>query len=108
VGGREPEARGRTIRESLARVLREGPATARDLSQAVGIRERDVAPHLEHLRRSLRARGERLALSPPECFDCGFAFARRERLTRPGRCPECGGRRIGLPRFAIERRGGGG
>lgn len=99
-----PAERGETVRESLRRALCDGPATARDLSKRVGIRERAVADHLDHLARSLARRGERLAVEPSECLDCGFVFSRRERYTRPGRCPECRGRRISLPRFEIQGR----
>ncbi|HVP29747.1 MAG TPA: transcriptional regulator [Myxococcota bacterium] len=91
-----------TIRERLARLLREGPRTSRDLSRLAGIREHDVAEHLEHLARSLRARGERLEREPPACFECGFVFRERRRTTRPGHCPACRSVRISLPRFWIE------
>jgi len=98
---RDARAEG-TIRERLEQVLRHGPATAKDLSRAAGVREHDVDHHLEQLARSLRARGERLAIEPPACFGCGFAFRERRRATRPGRCPRCRSPRISLPRFWIE------
>jgi hypothetical protein len=103
---REPGA-GATVRQRLADALRAGTATAKDLSRAVGISEREVAGHLEHLARSLRARGARLVIVPPECLDCGFAFTRRERATRPSHCPRCRSRRITLPEFRLEREPGG-
>lgn len=96
----EPAA---TVRERLRAALLEGPQTARDLSQRVGIREHDVADHLVHVERSLQRRGERLVIEPPVCLACSFAFAGRHRFTRPGHCPQCRGRRIALPRFHIER-----
>lgn len=96
-----PEA-GATVRQRLAEALRGGPATAKDLSRTVGISEHEVAGHLEHLARSLRGRGEKLAMTPPECLDCGFAFPGRERTTRPSHCPRCRGARITLPEFRIE------
>ena len=104
-----PDLRSATVRQSLLEALREGLASARDLSKRVGIPERDVAGHLEHLERSLRHGDERLVVEPPLCLACGFAFRRRERHrhTRPGRCPACHERRISLPRFRIERRRGG-
>ena len=77
-------------------------ASARDLSQRVGIAEREVADHLEHLERSLAHRGERLITEPPKCLACGFEFTRRHRFTRPSGCPECRGRRVTHPRFRIE------
>jgi predicted Zn-ribbon and HTH transcriptional regulator len=97
---RLPEA-GATVRQRIADALRGGPATAKDVSREVGVSEREVAAHLEHLARSLRARGEKLAMTPPECLDCGFAFPGRERTTRPSHCPRCRSRRITLPEFRI-------
>lgn len=93
------------MRQSLHEALLEADATARDLSRRVGIPEHDVAEHLGHLERSLRHSEERLVVEPSVCLACGFAFTHRERhrYTRPGRCPECHGRRISLPVFRIER-----
>ena len=99
---RSPPEAAATVRQRLAQVLREGPATAKDLSKRVGISEHEVASHLAHLARSLRARGERLAMTGPACLDCGFGFPGRERTTRPSHCPRCRGRRITLPEFAVE------
>jgi hypothetical protein len=90
-----------TVRQRIAEVLREGPATAKDLSRRVGIPEGEVAGHLEHLSRSLRARGAKLVMTPPTCLDCGFAFPGRERATRPSQCPRCRSRRITLPEFQV-------
>jgi hypothetical protein len=96
------EGRSETVRQELARALRAGPATARDLSRAVGASERDVLAHLVHLGRSLRGRGERLAIAPATCLDCGFSFAKRERPARPSHCARCRGARVTLPVFSIE------
>ncbi len=38
-----------TVREAIREELRRGAATARELSERVSIREKDVAEHLEHL-----------------------------------------------------------
>lgn len=98
---RGPSQRGETVRETLRRALREGPATARDLSAAAGVRERDVPAHLEHLARSLPHRGERLVVEPASCVACGHRFAERTRLTRPGACPRCRSTRIDPPVFRV-------
>ncbi|BDG05330.1 hypothetical protein AMOR_43260 [Anaeromyxobacter oryzae] len=89
------------MREALRRALRAGGATAKDLSAEVGIRERDVAEHLEHLQRSLAHRGERLVVEPAACLACGHRFEGRTRLSRPGACPECRSTRIDPPVFSI-------
>jgi predicted Zn-ribbon and HTH transcriptional regulator len=99
---RGPPARGETVREALRKALRAGPATARDLSREVGLREREVAEHLEHLRRSLAHRGERLVVEPAACLACGWVFGERARLGRPGSCPACRSTRIDPPVFRIE------
>ena len=94
----------RTVRAAIRDELLRGPATARDLSERVSIREKDVAGHLEHLQKSLQARGERLVVVPASCIGCGYSFERRSRLTRPGSCPACGSTRIDPPAFRIEAR----
>jgi hypothetical protein len=93
--------RGETVRAALADALRRGPATAKDLSAEVGVREKDVADHLAHLGRSLAHRNERLVVEPATCIACGFAFADRDRLTRPGACPRCRSTRIEPQVFAV-------
>ncbi len=97
-----PPARTSTLRESLRQALLSSPATARDLSRIVGIPERSVPEHLAHLAKSLRAKGERLEIEPSQCLDCDATFTKRERYTRPGRCPRCHSLRISLPRFYIK------
>ncbi|MFV8756445.1 transcriptional regulator [Nannocystaceae bacterium ST9] len=75
-----PESRAETIRESVRRVLREGPTTLRELSGAVSVSEKDLAAHLEHLERSLRRGDERLVVEPAACLACGFEFGDRKRF----------------------------
>jgi len=101
VGERGPKERRETVREALGRALREAPATAHDLSQSLGIREKDVAEHLAHLARSLAHRDERLVVHAATCLACGYAFRDRARLTRPGACPSCRSTRIDPPAFRI-------
>ena len=93
-----------TVRADLRRVLKKGPLTGRELSARVGVAERQVAGHLEHLARSLRLGGERLTVEPARCLDCGFVFRKRERLGRPSRCPACRSQHLTSPRFAITTR----
>ena len=100
----EPTPRAATVRQAIREVLRDETLSAVEISERVGVREREVAEHLEHLRRSLARRGEQLVVEPARCVSCGFRFRKRERLSRPGRCPQCGGGRIESPRFALGRR----
>jgi predicted Zn-ribbon and HTH transcriptional regulator len=96
--GGVPERRT-TIREAIRHVLADGFATAREISGRVGVSEKDVAGHLEHLQRSLKAAGERLEIEPAKCLACGFVFKDRSRLTTPSRCPRCKDEGITPPRF---------
>ena len=90
-----------TVRSALRQVLREGPLTARELSARVGIGEKEVSGHLEHLARSLRHSGERLRVEPAQCLACEFVFTERTRLTKPSKCPACRSQRLDPPRFVI-------
>lgn len=98
-----PPERHTTAREALLAVLRAGTSTMRELSQRARLPERDVAEHLPHLERSLRAHGERLVVEPSRCLACDFDFSRRARFAPPSRCPACKSERISPPRFRVER-----
>ncbi len=100
----QPEARSHTVRQDLALALRAGPATARDLSKAVGASEKDILGHLAHLAKTLKARDAELVITPTECLECGFVFSEREKLARPSRCAKCHGSRLTLPEFRIRAR----
>jgi predicted Zn-ribbon and HTH transcriptional regulator len=99
----EPAPRTETLRQAILRHLRDGPLTARELSERVQISEKEVVPHLDHLRQSLRRADERLVLEPAECLACGFRFRKRRRLTKPSACPRCRAQRIDPPVFHLER-----
>ncbi len=91
-----------TVRRRILALLEEGPRTAKEISGAVRIPEREVGEHLVHLRKTLRAKGRRLEQLPAECLGCGFVFRKRDRLTGPGRCPVCKGEFISAPSFRVE------
>lgn len=84
-----PSTAQETTRHAIMALLGEGPVSAKDISVAVHLPEKEVYPHLEHIRRSLHATGAVLEVTPAECRSCGFVFAKRDRMTSPGRCPIC-------------------
>lgn len=92
-----------TVRRRLIAALEHGPVSGRDLSGLVGIPEKDVYPHLEHIRTSLHRAGGRLRVHPAECARCGFVFEKRERLQKPGKCPVCREGPIHAPLFSVEK-----
>jgi len=94
----------RTPRQAIRDHLREEALTAHDLSARVGLPEREIVPHLEHLARSLRGAGERLEVEPSRCFNCEFVFRERARLGKPSGCPRCRDPHVTAPVFSIGQR----
>jgi transcriptional regulator len=90
-----------TARARLAAALHDGPATVRELSERTHLSEKEVLQHLEHVARSLAARGQTLEIEAARCLACGFVFEERARLSKPGRCPACKGTRVSRPRYFV-------
>ncbi len=97
----EPKEEQATVRAQLRAELERAPATAHELSARLGLPEKDVAGHLEHLSRSLSAHGLRLEVEPASCLACGFVFEERRKLGKPSRCPKCKSERVEPPAFSI-------
>jgi predicted Zn-ribbon and HTH transcriptional regulator len=91
-----------TIRHGIVSALGEGARSAKDLSATVKISEKEVYGHLEHIRKSITLSGRHLVITPAECKKCGFQFAKRERLKKPGKCPVCRGESIRGPQFEVK------
>jgi predicted Zn-ribbon and HTH transcriptional regulator len=90
-----------TVRQMMIEILRNGPVSAKDISALVGVSEKDIFPHLEHIRKSLHHGPHRLLMEPARCNSCGFVFHKRERFSKPGRCPACSRSFIDEPCFMI-------
>jgi predicted Zn-ribbon and HTH transcriptional regulator len=90
-----------TVRQQIVELLTHEEMDARDLSQAVGIKEKEVYAHLAHIARSVAAMGSKLAIRPSECLKCGYVFKDRRRFTRPGRCPRCRESHLTSPFYRI-------
>ena len=93
-----PADRGETLRHEIVSLLKEESHATRELSERVGISEKDVLEHLEHIRFAQRSA---FVVTPAECMWCGFTFRKRERLKGPGRCPVCHSEHIAEPAFSI-------
>jgi predicted Zn-ribbon and HTH transcriptional regulator len=83
-----------TIRQEIITLLGQGPMTARDISQAVSIMEKDVPHHLASIKKTLKQQKKRLETEPHYCMDCGFEFTKRKTFKKPGKCPGCRDGRI--------------
>ena len=90
-----------TIRQQMLELLGREALTARDLSQIIGVREKEVVAHLRHLEKSAAAKGKKLVVLPFYCLSCGFEFKERKRYSRPGRCPKCKETHLETPAFQI-------
>lgn len=90
-----------TVRQRIIQLLAEQEMSAKELSQRLGVREKEVYDHLGHIARSVAARGKRLWVPPFECLSCGYVFRERERYTRPSRCPRCKGSHIQTPVYRL-------
>ena len=96
-----PRPAQETVRHALADLLAGSTLSARDISGMLGIAEKEIYSHLEHLRKSLHANGGALEVTPPECRHCGFVFVKRDRLNAPGKCPVCRHEAITEPLFTV-------
>ena len=90
-----------TIRQQIIMLLTEKEMSARELSQAIGIREKEVYEHLPHIARSVAVQKQKLIIQPAQCLGCGYVFKDRKRFTPPGRCPHCKQSHLDEPRYLI-------
>jgi len=96
----------RTPRQRIKDLLFVTPLSARRIAEIIGMAERQVENHLEHIVKSVaHDRTLKFMVDPPVCKDCEFIFRDRRRVTRPSRCPHCRSEAISEPRFNIERCG---
>jgi predicted Zn-ribbon and HTH transcriptional regulator len=84
-----------TLRKTLKELLAQ-PRTASSLARELRLDRGDIEDELRHMIRSARAAGQRVTVEPARCKTCGFTFA-DDRLTKPGRCPQCRGSRLFEP-----------
>jgi len=96
-----PQERAHTIRQEIMTLLEDRTLTARDISTELGIPEKQVCDHLTHIQKTMGRKERHLGVEPAVCVKCGFIFKKRDRLSRPGKCPICHGQQISPPLFSI-------
>ena len=82
-----------TFRRDLVQMLTSQPRSVSSIARELGLDRRDVEDHLRHAIRSARAAGHHVIIEPARCKQCGFVFG-EDKLSKPGKCPECRGTRI--------------
>jgi predicted Zn-ribbon and HTH transcriptional regulator len=90
-----------TIRQQMILLLSEKEMGARDLSQALGIREKEVYEHLSHIARSVATQRKEIKIRPSQCLLCEYVFKDRRRFTPPSRCPRCKKAHLQRPTYRI-------
>ncbi len=90
-----------TLRRRMVSLLIAQEMDARDLSQDLGLKEKEVYEHLAHVQRSMAAAGGQFIVTPSRCLLCGYVFEHRRRLTRPSRCPQCRRSKLQSPSFRV-------
>ena len=55
-----------TIRQKIVEILRKENKNALDLSKLIGVKEKEVYDHLEHIKRTIAGKGDEVFLLPYE------------------------------------------
>jgi hypothetical protein len=98
-----PVERQETIRQKIISLLDGRIISARDISIDVGVSEKEVYEHLEHIQRTINKREHDFIIKPAVCKKCGFVFRKRDRLNKPGKCPVCRNEVIQEPFFSVRK-----
>ena len=98
-----PVERQETIRQKIMSLLDGRTLSARDISIDVGVSEKEVYEHLEHIQRTINKREHDFIITPAVCKKCGFVFKKRDRLKKPSKCPVCRNEVIQEPFFSVRK-----
>lgn len=96
------QSRTKTIRQSIYDHALRKLVTVKSISKLVGIPEKTVADHLDHVARTAAANGKVWMHFPASCQSCGYEFEDRKKFTTPSKCPKCKNQRIDPPSFTID------
>lgn len=88
----------KTERQRIVSILTSGEADVTHLSVRLGLQEKEVLYHLEHVQKSSPG----FMIKPAKCLCCNFEFKDRTRLSVPSRCPKCRSERVCKPIFYIK------
>lgn len=89
-----------TQRRKIGDMLRE-PRTISSIAHELGLTRDEVEDHIKHLVKTARAEKRAVNVEPARCRSCGFRFS-GDKITKPGKCPECSGTRLYEPLIQIK------
>ncbi len=92
----------KTVRQTITALLEEEALSTLDLAEILGLKEKEVAEHMEHVARSVSA-PRKLKVQPAKCRKCGFTFTKKKQFKTPSRCPQCRSELVEGARFAIRQ-----
>jgi transcriptional regulator len=89
-----------TVRRQIADLLKQ-PRTSSSIAHELKLTRDEVEDHLKHLLKSARAAGQDVRVEPARCRNCGYTFS-KDKLTKPGKCPDCKGTHLYEPLIQIK------
>jgi transcriptional regulator len=89
-----------TVRQQIADMLRQ-PRTSSSIAHELKLTRDEVEDHLKHLLKSAKTAGQHVKIEPARCRNCGFTFG-SDKITKPGKCPECKGTQLYEPLIQIK------
>jgi len=87
-------------RKGLIGILKDHPASVRQLALQLGVPQKELEDDLRHLLKSLRNLPGKAEITPAQCRKCGFVF-NKDKLHKPGKCPACHGTWISEPLIRV-------
>jgi predicted Zn-ribbon and HTH transcriptional regulator len=94
--------RSMVFRKDLLTFLTDEPRSVSWFARELGLKRGEVEDDLRHALRSAKAAGHEILVVPARCRSCGFVFD-EERLSKPGKCPQCRGTRLHEPQIGVRR-----
>ena len=89
-----------TVRQQIAEMLRQ-PRTSSSIAHELKLTRDEVEDHLKHLLKSAKTAGQHVKVEPARCRNCGYTFS-QDKITKPGKCPECKGTHLYEPLIQIK------
>ena len=89
-----------TVRQQIADMLRQ-PRTSSSIAHELKLTRDEVEDHLKHLLKSAKTAGQHVKIEPARCRNCGYSFS-QDKVTKPGKCPECKGTHLYEPLIQIK------
>jgi predicted Zn-ribbon and HTH transcriptional regulator len=88
------------FRKDLVTLLQGNQMTLVEMAHELDVLPRDLEDDIRHLRKSMKHTADQFVVTPARCRKCGFVF-HKDKLHKPGKCPQCHGTWIQEPLMSI-------